>query len=76
MIKDLVTYVVQQLVSNPHDVTVTVTSSGNTNVIEIAVNEEDRGKVIGKEGYTIKAIRMLVNAVTPPDKKVTVDIAK
>ena len=76
MIKNLVTYVVQQLVSNPDSVQVTVTPSGNTDVIEITVNEEDRGKVIGKEGYTIKAIRMMVNAVTPPDKKVTIDIAK
>ncbi len=76
MIKELVTYVIKQLVSNPNDVVVTVVKSGNTNVIEIAVNEHDRGKVIGKEGQTIKAVRMLVNSITPADKKVSIDIAK
>lgn len=76
MVKELVEFVVKQFVNNPQDVSVSVTSSGNSDLIEITVNDADRGKVIGREGQTIKAIRMLVNASAPTDKKYSVDIAK
>lgn len=76
MVKELVEFVVKQFVNNPQDVSVSVTPSGNVDLIEITVNDADRGKVIGREGQTIKAIRMLVNASAPTDKKYSVDIAK
>lgn len=76
MVKELVEFVVKQFVNNPQDVSVIVTQSGNNELIEITVNDADRGKVIGREGQTIKAIRMLVNAAAPADKKYSVDIAK
>lgn len=76
MIKELVTYVVKQMVSRPEDVIVSVVKSGKGNHVEISVHSEDRGKVIGREGQTIKAIRMLVHAVTPTEQKIMVDIAK
>lgn len=76
MVKELVEFVVKQFVNNPQDVSVSVTPSGNSDLIEITVNDADRGKVIGREGQTIKAIRMLVNASAPTDKKYSVDIAK
>lgn len=76
MVKELVEFVVKQFVNNPQDVSVSVTPSGNNDLIEITVNDADRGKVIGREGQTIKAIRMLVNASAPTDKKYSVDIAK
>ncbi len=76
MIKDLVVYVVKQLVSNPDQVTVSVVQAGEKNLIEISVHEADRGKVIGRDGQTIKALRMLVNALAPDERKIMVDIAK
>jgi predicted RNA-binding protein YlqC (UPF0109 family) len=76
MVKELVEFVVKQFVNNPQDVSVVITPQGNCDLIEIKVNDADRGKVIGREGQTIKAIRMLVNAATPADKKYSVDIAK
>lgn len=76
MIKDLVLYVVKQLVSNPDQVAISLVKSGEKNLIEITVHESDRGKVIGKDGQTIKALRMLVNAASPDERKTMVDIAK
>ncbi len=76
MIKELVLYVVKQLVSNPDHVAVSLVKLGEKNLIEITVHESDRGKVIGRDGQTIKALRMLVNAASPDDRKIMVDIAK
>ncbi len=76
MIKELVTYVVKQLVNYPDHVSVSAIKSGDKSFIEIDVHQEDRGKLIGKEGQTIKSIRMLVNAVAPDERKIMVDVAK
>jgi len=76
MIKELVAYIVKQLVNHPDDVHIAVDTSGERNVVEITVNEQDRGKVIGREGQIIKSIRMLVNAASTDNKKTAVDVAR
>ena len=76
MIKELMSYVVKQLVNNPDQVVVTVVKSADKSNVEISVSEQDRGKVIGREGQTIKALRMMVNAITPDERKVVVDVSK
>lgn len=76
MIKELLTFVVQQMVNNPNDVSVLIKDIDDKQAIEIKVHESDRGKVIGREGQTIKALRMLVNAILPSDKKMLVDVSK
>jgi len=74
MVKELVTFVVQQLVSRPQDVVVNVIQSNDENLFEIRVSPEDRGRVIGKEGHTIKALRMVIGFVTPKNKKVSLEL--
>lgn len=64
MIKELVTFVVRELVSHPDDVVVNVTQAENGNLLEIRVAPQDRGRVIGKEGHTIKSLRALVEAAS------------
>jgi len=76
MIKELVSYVVKQLVNYPDDVHVSVDTSGERDVVEITVNEQDRGKVIGREGQIIKSIRMLVAAASSETKRIVVDVAR
>ncbi len=76
MTKELVEYVVKQLVNNPDAASVSVSKTDDKTLIEITVDELDRGKVIGRSGQTIKALRMLVSAVVADDKKITVDLAK
>jgi uncharacterized protein len=76
MVKELVTFVVQQLVSHPHDVVVTLTEKEDVNLLEIKVAPEDRGRVIGKEGHTIKSLRILVEAMTAQGKKVSLELSR
>lgn len=59
---DLVETVVSPLLGNPEDLEITATEDGNTVFIEIRVNPEDAGKVIGRQGRIIKAVRTLTRA--------------
>lgn len=75
MIKELVEHIVQQLVDKPELVRIEVRADDAKETLEIMVDVSDRGKVIGRQGQTIKAIRALVSVLAPQDKKITVDIA-
>ncbi len=77
MIKELVTFIVQQLVSHPQDVSVSLISGeGDTDVLEIKVAADDRGRVIGKEGHTIKSLRVLVDTIVTKDKKISLELSR
>ncbi|MCI0452929.1 MAG: KH domain-containing protein [Candidatus Latescibacteria bacterium] len=60
--KALVEYVAISLVDDPKSVKVTPATKENYIVMELTVDPEDLGKVIGKNGQTARAIRTLVNA--------------
>ncbi|HLC38994.1 MAG TPA: KH domain-containing protein [Patescibacteria group bacterium] len=61
--QEFVEYVVQALVSHPDDVTVKRTVDEMGVLIELTVNPEDMGQVIGKEGQTAKALRTLLRVL-------------
>jgi predicted RNA-binding protein YlqC (UPF0109 family) len=72
----LVRYLVTSLVDDPDSVTVTVAETDESITFEIALNPEDVGKVIGRQGRIIKAIRTLARAAgTTGDKQVEVEVA-
>ena len=58
--KDLVEHIVRSLVDHPDDVRVTEVDGEKTVVFELRCHPDDLGKVIGKGGKTIGAIRMLL----------------
>ncbi|HVM32408.1 MAG TPA: KH domain-containing protein, partial [bacterium] len=60
--KELIEYVAKSLVDKPEDVALQERMEGNLTVLELRVSKEDYGKVIGKQGRTIKAIRTLISA--------------
>lgn len=60
--KDLIEYIVKAVVDSPEDVHVTQVDGESTVVFELRVRQEDVGKVIGKKGRTINAIRTILNA--------------
>lgn len=74
MVKEFVEYIVKKIVEVPDAVIVTVISKNATSVLEIKVDEKDRGRVIGKEGQTIKALRTLVLSIVPAGKKVAIEV--
>lgn len=61
-IEGLVRFLVTSLVDSPGSVSITRTTSGKVIRFEISVNSDDVGKVIGRQGRIIKAIRTLVRA--------------
>lgn len=61
-LRDLIEYVAKALVDMPEKVEVREISGEQTVVIELIVDETDRGKVIGKQGRTAKALRTILNA--------------
>ena len=75
--KDLLTYIAQNLVEHPQAVDVRETETDGTIVLELRVDPSDMGKVIGKQGRIAKAIRSVVKAAAAKeDKKVVVDITQ
>ena len=55
----LVEAIAKSLVDKPENVVVTETSSRQGTVIELKVDPDDMGKVIGKQGRIAKALRSL-----------------
>ena len=73
--KELLTYIVQNLVDNPDGVSVTERQNGDETVFEVRVADGDMGKVIGRQGRIVKQIRILMRAVAQKQgKKISVDI--
>jgi predicted RNA-binding protein YlqC (UPF0109 family) len=61
-LKGLVEYVAKALVDNADAVKVDEVQDGNTTVYELEVDEEDIGKVIGRQGRVVRGLRALVKA--------------
>ncbi|MCI1934491.1 MAG: KH domain-containing protein [Atopobiaceae bacterium] len=62
-IADLVEYIVCGLVSDQDAVSLDVTDREDGSLIEVSCAPQDAGRVIGKRGRTIKAIRTLARAL-------------
>lgn len=74
--RELVEYVAQGLASKPEDVIVSEVPSGRLTLYEISAADEDVGKLIGRQGKVIRALRTLVKAgATRQGIRVDVDIA-
>lgn len=77
-VTQLVRTLVEQIVENPEAATVTGTDQENGELfIEIEVDEGDIGKIIGRQGRIIKAIRTLARAAASQDGfRVEVELAE
>lgn len=67
--KTLVEAIAQALVDDPTKVVASEEMEDETLIIKLSVAKEDMGRIIGKEGRTAKAIRMLMNAIATKDNK-------
>jgi predicted RNA-binding protein YlqC (UPF0109 family) len=70
MMKDAVELIVKHLVREAESVDVReVERDRSTSVIEIRVAQTDVGKIIGRQGRTVKAIRSLLHAAGEKQRK-------
>ncbi len=78
MSRQLLEYVVPWLVDNPEAIEITeVEGERDATILELTVDPDDVGKVIGKRGRTAKAIRTMVKAAaTREGTSATVEIVE
>ena len=72
MLETALEHLVRGIVDNPDDVTVDMVTNRRGRTLEVRVNPEDLGKVIGRNGRTAKALRTVVAAIG--GKGVRVDV--
>lgn len=73
MLAPALEHLVKGIVDNPAEVRVIAKSSPRGEVLEVRVNPDDLGRVIGRSGRTAKALRTLVTALAD-GKRVRVDV--
>jgi uncharacterized protein len=75
-VKDLLEYLAKGLVDNPAEVSVdSFEEDDGTVVLELRVAEDDVGKVIGRSGRTVNALRTVVRACSVKrGRRVLVDV--
>lgn len=74
-LKELVEILAKALVDHPDEVYVNQIEGEQSIILELKVNPDDMGKVIGKQGRIAKSIRTLVKAAAAKEgKRVVVEI--
>jgi predicted RNA-binding protein YlqC (UPF0109 family) len=76
MMKELVEYVARAIASHPEDVSVTeVVEDDGHIILKLEVHEDDKGKVIGRQGRVAQAMRLLLRvAAVKEDVRVSLEI--
>ena len=60
--KELLMEMIKAIVDKPDEVDITITESENTRIYELRLGDGDVGKVIGKKGRNVSAIRTILSA--------------
>jgi predicted RNA-binding protein YlqC (UPF0109 family) len=75
--KELVEYIAQSLVDDPAKVTAQEIQEGNSILIKLRVAPEEMGRIIGKQGHTINAMRALLRVMAAKQHThVTLELAQ
>jgi predicted RNA-binding protein YlqC (UPF0109 family) len=73
--KELTLFVVKKIVDKPEAVSIVESQDGDISVLKLVVDETDKGKVIGRQGKVIKAIRSVVGvAAQKSGRRISVEI--
>ena len=67
--KELVSFLAKSLADNPDVIVIEEREQDDTVVMELKLASDDMGKIIGKNGNTINAIRTVLQAVASSHKK-------
>ena len=59
--KELVGIMAEALADHPDQVEVTEIAGRDTSVIQLKAAKEDMGKIIGKKGRNVQAVRIILN---------------
>ena len=67
--KDLIKLIAQAMVDDPEQVSVTEVEGSTTTIFELKVAKDDIGKILGKRGRNVAAIRIILGAASAKLKK-------
>jgi predicted RNA-binding protein YlqC (UPF0109 family) len=65
--KEFLEYVARSLVDKPDAVAVTIEDEGDETILTLTVDQEDMGRVIGRDGRIANAIRSLLRVMATRD---------
>ncbi len=68
-LKELTEYLIKSLADHPDEVELSEREEDDTVLIELRISQEDLGKIIGKNGNTINAIRTVLQTAASSHKK-------
>jgi len=75
--KETLLFILQRIVDHPDDVSIEEVMEGDRTIYLIHANPEDMGKIIGKKGRIIMALRDLVKIIATKHKELAdVEIAE
>jgi len=72
--EEMIEYIAKSLVDHPDEVEVQLVGGGRSVIYELRVADKDRGRVIGRGGQTIQALRTLIKAAAASDRKPMLEI--
>ena len=61
--KEFIAYLIKNLVDTPDAVDVNIVEGEQGTVVEVKVSPQDVGKIVGRQGRTIKALRTIAMTV-------------
>ena len=72
----LLSDMVKAMVDKPDEVSVNINESQSTKIYELTVGDGDLGKVIGKKGRNVNALRIILSAATAKegDKRAILEV--
>ncbi|MDQ2868896.1 MAG: KH domain-containing protein [Verrucomicrobiota bacterium] len=75
--REFLEFVIKQLVEFPDEAVISESPSGKTTVFRVALRQSDVGRIIGKNGQTIQAIRaLLTSSASRHGQRATLEIVE
>ena len=75
--REFLEFIVRQLVEFPDEMMLTEIPSGKTTVFKLQLRQSDVGRVIGRNGQTIQAIRaLLASSAARHGQRATIEIVE
>ena len=73
--KEFLTKIVQEMVEFPDQIEISPINTGSFTIFELKVAKSDLGKIIGKKGRNVNALRNILSTVSARNgKRVSLDI--
>lgn len=73
--RELLEFIIKAIVQHPEEVEVREVEGTKSVILEVKVAPEDRGRVIGKQGQTVKALQTIIRvAGLKKGKKVVIEV--